>query len=72
MSFSQGLGNAYFELDQNVKATLVVYDLNGRKMESISLKTNRLELAPQQFAPGIYIVQITTAKGISTFKLSRN
>jgi hypothetical protein len=51
------------------KAMVDVYNLTGRNLLSMELKTPGLHRIPVAFPEGYYLVRLTTAKGTSTTKV---
>ncbi len=69
--FSQGTDPVQFRLQVPQKAFFQLFDINGRLLKKDKIENGLYELAPEDYASGIYIAQISTTQGIQTIKLSR-
>ena len=69
--FNNGIGNVRFKLINAGNASLQLYDIQGRLLQTSNFKNNMLELSPQQYAAGMYLAKVETALGSITIKLSR-
>lgn len=70
LAFAQGEGNAILNLP--LKADVVIYDLQGRKLFSYGQQQGELILETGNFVPGMYIVRVTTSTAKASLKLMKN
>lgn len=70
-AFSQGLGPAYIALDNKASYSFRIYSTNGDLLNDVKGVGSLVEIQPNNFSAGIYIIQLHIANTLYSFKLIR-